>query len=257
MLDLKLFLLLNLLSISLQDKYCLETLELCAEKGVANEPENESKSEIDHCYYEYDGKCNNCEDGYAVSYDGQKCISFQNCNKLAEGDQKCSKCYEKFLPNSNGQCERSTCSEMEGGVCISCHPGYYLKEKQCYKITLPYCQRLSDSNENECEECVEGLSLLDGKCVAPEKIIKGCLQYDTKGKCTECGDDYTINNGNCDFKGCSAKETKIEMCAVCEAGFKPEADGLCVGYDGTKDTSKGMGIEIKYALLALVILSFI
>ena len=122
---------------------------------------------------------------------------------------------------------------------------------------MPYCLRLSDSNENECEECVEGLSLLDGKWVAPEKIIKGCLQYDTEGKCIKCSDDYTINNGNCDFKGCSAKETKIEVCAVCEAGFGFDDDGSCIGYDGTKDTSKGMGIKIKYALFALVILLFI
>ena len=257
MLDLKLFLLLNLLSFSLQDKYCLETAVYCEEEDEASEPENESKSEIAHCYSEYDGKCSYCEDGYAISYDGQKCISFQNCYKLAEGDQKCSECYKKFLPNSNGQCERSTCSEMEGGVCISCYPGYYLKEKQCYKITLPYCQRISDSKENECEECVTGLPLLDGKCVAPEKIIKGCRHYDIKGKCTECDEDYTFNNANCDFKGCSAKETKIEECVVCEAGFELENDGLCVGYDGTKDTSKGMGIKIKYALLTLVILSFI
>jgi hypothetical protein len=257
MLDLKILLLLNLLSFSLQDKYCLETYEFCAEKGANSESENESKSKIDHCYYEYNEKCTNCEDGYAVSSDGQKCISFKNCLKLAEGDQKCSECQYRFLLNSNGQCERSTCSEMEGGVCISCQPGYYLKEKQCYKITLPYCQKLSDSNENECEECLKILSSSNGKCVAPEKIIKGCAKYDTKGKCTECADDYTFKNGNCDFNSCSDRETKIEMCGICEAGFDLDDAGLCIGYDGTKDTSTGMGIKIKYALLALVILSFI
>ena len=256
MLDLKLLLLLNLLSFSLQDKHCLVTFEYCYYKGAATEPEYESQSEIAHCEDEYGGKCDECEDDYAVSHDGQKCISFKNCYQLEEGDKKCSECKKGFLPNSDGQCERSTCSEKNGDVCTSCYQGYYLKENQCQKITLPYCVKVSDSNENECVDCLSYISLLNGKCVAPEKFIKGCINYDNKGKCTECDDDfYTFNNGNCNFNSCSKGLSKKEMCDICEVGFHEDSDGWCVGFDGTKDTSKGMGI--KYALLALVILSFI
>ena len=256
MLDLKLLLLLNLLSFSLQDKHCLVTYEFCYLKGVDTEPENESQSEIAHCEDEYGGKCYYCEDDYAISYDGQKCISFKNCEQLDEGDKKCSECKYGFLPNSDGQCERSTCSKKNEDVCTSCHRGYYLKENQCQKITLPYCVEVSNSNENVCEECLYGISLLNGECVVPEKIIKGCVQYDTNGKCIECEEDfYTFNNGNCNFSGCSKGLTKIEYCGMCEVGFYEDDDGWCVGFDGTKDTCKGMGI--KYALLALVILSFI
>ena len=257
MLDLKLLLLLNLLSFCLQDEHCLATIEDCSVKGAATESENEYQSEIAHCKFEFRGKCVECEDDYAVSYDEQKCISFKNCIRLDEGDKKCVDCKFPFL-NSDGQCEKSTCSEKNGDVCTSCHEGYYLKENQCQKITLPYCVELSNSNNNECKECLDGISLSNGKCVAPEKIIKGCIQYDTKGKCTKCGDySYTFNNGNCNFNGCPTGQTKIEYCVMCEVGFYDDDDGLCVEYDGTKDTSKGMGIKIKYALLTLVILSFI
>ena len=257
MLDLKLLLLLNLLSFSLQDKHCLVTFEACYVKGADTEPDNESQSEIAHCVYEYEeGKCDYCEDDYAVSYDEQKCIPFKNCERLGEGDKKCIECEEDFLLNSDGQCERSTCSEKNGEVCTSCNEGYYLKENQCQKITLPYCVEVSDSNENECVDCLEGISISNGECVAPEKIIKGCEKYDINGKCTECADFYTFNNGNCNFNGCSKGLTKIKYCGMCEVGFYFDEDELlCVGYDGTKDTSKGMGI--KYALLALVIFSLI
>ena len=258
MLDLKLLLLLNLLSFSLQDKHCLVTFEGCYEKGEATEPEYESQSEIAHCVYEYEeGKCDYCEDDYLVSHDEQKCIPFKNCYQLDEGDKKCLYCKEGFLPNSDGQCERSTCSKKNGDVCTSCYEGYYLKENQCQKITLPYCVEVLNSNENKCERCLKGISKSNGECVAPEKIIKGCVDYDTKGKCTECDEDfYTFNNGNCNFNGCPTGQTKIEGCGMCEVGFYFDEDELlCVGYDGTKDTSKGMGI--KYALLALVIFSLI
>ena len=258
MLDLKLLLLLNLLSFSLQDKNCLVTFEGCTLKEGVSVPEIESKSEIAHCVTDLLGECYYCEDGYAVSYDGQKCISFQKCYKLDKGDNKCFTCNIGFLPNSNGQCERSTCSIRMGDDCVKCHLGYYLKDKKCQKITLPYCEKLSESNENECDSCLEGISPSnEGKCVAPEKVIKGCIQYDTNGKCTECTYYYTFKNGNCDFKGCSTGMKKISGCGMCNVGFELDDDGICIGFDGTKDTSKGMGIKMKYVLLALVILSFI
>ena len=258
MLDLKLLLLLNLLSFGLQDKNCLVKFEYCIPNSGVSVDESEYKSNIDHCESDYEGACSYCEDGYAVSYDKKKCISFQNCYSLDEGDKKCFSCRNGFLPNSNGQCERSTCSAKSGDVCTSCHSGYYLKDKKCQKITIPYCQLMLASNENECIECLEGISKSNGKCVAPEKVIKGCEQYDSNGKCTECDEEfYTFKNGNCEFNGCSNGWKKTEWCGMCNVGFYMDDDGLCMGYDGTKDTSKGMGIKMKYALLALVILSFI
>ena len=117
---------------------------------------------------------------------------------------------------------------------------------------------MSVSNENECFECLQGISESNGKCVAPEKVIKGCVKYDTNGKCTDCYEGlYTFKNGNCDFIGCPTGYKKSEECGMCNVGFYEDDDGLCMGHDGTKDTSKGMGIKMKYALLALVILSFI
>ena len=69
MLDLKLLLLLNLLSFSLQDKNCLVKFEYCIPNSGDSVPETEYKSDIDHSLNGYGEECSTCEDGYALSYD--------------------------------------------------------------------------------------------------------------------------------------------------------------------------------------------
>lgn len=285
MLNLKLFLLITLISFSLQDSHCLLTYEYCLEEKESPQTE---ETTIDNCAYEndegtfcneckdgyavtYDGKCSNsiskcsyldnenkcenCYEGYALSYDRSECISFANCVKLEQGNKKCKECKHFFYPNSEGKCERTTCQDYNNNnVCIECRSGYYLKGNECKKISIPYCLTVSDSEGKVCNSCLINLPIINGECLVPENLIKGCSYYDASGKCTKCEeDDYELKNGNCIFKGCKRNEEKVEICEYCEPGFhEDDNDGFCIGYDGTKDTSVAAMNKIQYSLLILI-----
>ena len=55
------------------------------------------------------------------------------------------------------------------------------------------------------------------------------------------------------------KVKKTEYCGICDTSFYLDYDGICVGYDGTKDTSIGgntdeaKGNKIESALLIALI----
>ena len=90
-----------------------------------------------------------CKNGYAISFEGNSCIQFENCEKLAKGDKNCSKCAYNFHPNEEGGCERTLCQVYDDNdVCTKCFDGYYLNDiKICQKITIENCWELDERNE--------------------------------------------------------------------------------------------------------------
>ena len=250
MLNLRFILLLSFISLSLQDSHCLATIKICIPKDAPSTP----NTKIAHCWEVEDDECEECENGYAISFNKKSCVSFPNCEELGENN-KCSKCSYPFHVNSDGNCERTTCSDYnEKNECTNCHDGYHLntKDKTCQKISIPYCERLENNDENKCSYCVGNIPVVDGKCVVPGKIIDGCSQYSEEGKCTGCSYNYNLKDGSCVFEGCKDDEREISYCGACEAGFyEDENEGLCVGFDGTKDSS--VGIKIKNSLLILLL----
>ena len=80
--------------------------------------------------------------------------------------------------------------------------------------------------------------------------------------------EYKLNsNGGCNFVGCDEQtEYKYEYCRTCKVGYYREKDEndnyICIGYDGTKDTSSGSGSGssdsssrniVEYALLIFIL----
>ena len=182
-------------------------------------------------------------------------------NLADDDDKKCKECDEKFTLNSEGKCKRITCKVFDKNnknECTECYPGYYVKDKACKKITLPYCISLSSSNDNECLECLKGITKVDGKCVAPNKIIIGCSQYDGQGECINCMGGYTKNEEekNCQFIACSDEQIKLDFCGACEVGFYYDInDKICVGYNVTIDNNNNATKrnKIEYTFLLLII----
>ena len=260
--NLKYLLLLSFISFSLNDSHCLLTSSVCM-------PE----SKIAHCITGKNNECWACESGYAISFDEQSCKPFQNCIKLAQGDNKCYQCESSYSLSTDGNCESQGCSSgyylkdktcqkisipycmivssNNETECTNCFPGYYLKDNTCQKISIPYCESVSDKNKNECTDCLEG-EPVNGKCNTP---IEGCNTYGQDGKCTNCDDEYDKKeDGSCVFKECENGEKKITACDVCEVGFYVGEDGLCIGYDGTKDSSAGKKIKNSLLILALALI---
>lgn len=289
MFNLKLLLLLTLISFSLQDSHCLITYEKCINKiedpklkkaeiienceyeneegthcyicktGYSTSNDGSKCISFPHCFYFENGeeKCRTCEDGYALSYNQKECISFENCDQLGEGNNKCASCRYHYHNNTAGKCERTLCSNYnENEVCTSCFEGYYLKEdKTCEKINIKYCLEVSSSDPNECSTCTGDLPIVDKKCIVPETLVKGCSEYNTEGKCNYCTSDYELNSakGICEFKGCDNGKINHEYCAQCEAGFYME-DGLCTSYkDGSKDTGAANINKVEYSFIILIL----
>ena len=261
MFNLKYILIISLISFTLQDSHCLVTSSACYDK----EPTNNAGG-IANCKEAGEGVCYECVYGFALSSNQKSCISFQNCDNLAEGDKTCKECAYNFHLNSKGQCERSLCEhyDEESGICKSCYPGYYLKNKECKKINIPHCLEVDELDEKKCTRCLKRLSEpVDGKCIAPKTWVIGCKEYDTEGKCTKCKSNYTLKDGQCNFNSCDGKK-KVEYCDMCEAGFTDENNnmGLCIGFDGTKDETATTGIHtetddakrIKFQIALMVIM---
>ena len=261
MINLKVLILSILISFSLQDSHCLVSFEECVPKGNGYDDDEGSSNDggIDHCINAEGGECRYCEEGFAVSYEKNKCISFQNCESLKSGNDKCNECRYYFHPNSEGKCERTLCQYYEDDVCQQCFEGYYLRNNQCQKITIPYCLRLDPSDETKCDSCVDYISMeKDGECIVAPTLIKGCTEYNSEGKCVKCDDDeYTFQKGNCVFQTCSSSEIKYEYCKVCEPGFDVDDDGLCVGYDGTKDKNAGSITGNQNVFILILLLSLL
>ena len=206
------------------------------------------------------GKCENCQNGYAISYEGTSCILSPGCDKLEKGNQNCADCSIGFLPNSNGQCERSLCTGYENNKCKGCQEGYFLKDNQCQKIAIEYCIELDTNDQNKCAKCLGILAdPVDGKCIAPATWVKGCVKYDEKGKCRHCGYDTEPVENKCDNSvTCETGEKKVEYCLAWEAGFYADYDNICVGYDGTKDDNDFVkGIKVKYDWIIFLLLAIL
>ena len=227
--------------------------------------DRKSCKESKNCEYSYhNGEksyCSSCKKGYALSFDRKSCKQFDNCYKLEQGDTKCSECSDKYFhPNADGICERTLCEKYDAkDVCEKCFPGYYLKDNQCEKITIPNCFELDEKNE-KCKTCLAIKPDADGNCNLPSTLIKGCVQYDNNGQCSECEDDYyekTADGKSCKLKECKTGEEKMSYCAACKICYYMEEDDndedFCMGYDGSRDTSSSIGNKVEYALLAFVL----
>ena len=205
--------------------------------------------------------CGYCEDGYALSFNSTNCIKIENCEKLAEGDEKCKDCVEYYLPNKEGKCERTQCELYDDNdVCTKCYEGYYPdKDNNCQKISIENCIELDPSKE-KCSICLGGIKAdSEGKCTS--SLIKGCIEYGDDGKCIECEDedeDYDLtDDGTCKFIECK-NGAKREYCGICKTGYylEEEDDNLfCMGYDGSRDTSSDSSSRnnVEYALIIFIL----
>lgn len=264
MLNLHTFLILSLISFSFQDKNCLITFRDCISTSSEPDDGTEFESTIDNCLFSTGGDTENelclvCKSGYAISYDSKRCKPFKNCYYLEAGDNKCQLCLRYFHPNSEGQCVRTLCDiydiDGEGNeYCQKCFDGYYLNnKKECIKIPIPYCKQY-DAATDKCTECLdEDVANEDGKC-KEHAFIEGCITY-TNGKCTECeSNNYTLKDDTCQFNNCRSGQRLVEYCGFCQIGYD-EDDGICVGYDGSKDTSSSSSEnnKVEFALMIFIL----
>lgn len=213
---------------------------------------------FDHCSNLYDkDHCNYCIEGYALSNDRTSCKSFANCEQLDKEGTKCSICYEHYHPNSDGRCEITLCSNYVNNVCTACYDGYFLNDnKECQKITIENCLQL-DSSKKKCSKCIKNINPdSNGNCNI--NLIEGCEKYESNGNCRSCYDDYELSSDGkkCEYHCTGGKS--IEYCGICKPGYtRDKDDGICLGYDGSKDSSSNERHKVQYALLSVILMLLI
>ena len=216
---------------------------------------------FDHCLslIDYNDKdhCYSCIEGYALSNDRTSCKSFENCSQLDKEGTKCSKCYGYYHLNSDGRCEITLCSNYENNVCTACYNGYFLNDnKECQKITIENCLQL-DSSKKKCSKCIKNINPdSDGNCNI--NLIEGCNEYESNGICRSCYDDYELSSDGkkCEYHCTGGKS--IEYCGICKPGYtRDKDDGICLGYDGSKDSSSNERHKVQYALLSVILVLLI
>ena len=264
MFKLNTYLLLILISFSFQDKNCLAKFKICM--PTEDEPEDEENCEgIENCAScdSQPNICDKCKDGYAITSDQHNCKPFQNCVLLETGDEKCKTCSHLFHLDDRGQCEKTFCLNYMDDICNQCADGYYLNdENECIKIPISECKEY-DKDNKKCTKCVDGdVAKEDGNC-NQHVWIEGCEKY-KNGKCIKCEElFYNLNSddGRCEFKNCDSGERVYDYCEICQAGYVLDDDDICIGYDGSKDTSTSTsssknnkaGFDLLIFILALLI----
>ena len=227
MLNLKYILFLLLISFTFQFDHCYQEAKICQKKI----PKTVSGSVANCVKYEKgdDDICEKCAWGYALSYEGDKCIQFSYCKYLLEGNKECDECYE----------------------------GYYLNGKECTKIPIDNCLSLEDDGTH-CDQCADYSKINSDRtqCKLIEKRIEGCIYYDDNGDCSYCEDDYTQSGSGssfkCTFNGCTGDQV-VNYCSSCEIGYyTDESDGNCKPYPTGNSNNSGRN-KIRCALFMLML----
>ena len=252
MLDIKLFLLLTLISFSYEDSHCLQYKKICNPY---------SNPKISHCTLGQLNICMQCEDDYSLSNERDKCLNIPNCEYFDE-DEKCQQCNRYYNLDKDGNCVKDYCKvinqDFEEKTCLYCFDGFYNDKGQCKRIPIPYCL---EGDENTCNYCAQGATLKDGKCEVPSIFLEGCYEYNEDRTCKRCEQLYDLNNGKCTFQNNCGGMPTLDFCTMCEDGYYLAPPLYqCVSYDGTKDSlsnnndNKARIIEIKYIFVFLLLM---
>ena len=231
MLNFQYILFLVLISFTLQLEHCLQEAQICQKMT-----KTESGS-ISNCVEQKgsdDEACEECADGYAVSFEEDKCIPFSLCYYLLEGNKKCGDCY----------------------------PGYYWNGNECTKIQIDNCLSLDDDG-TLCNECSINYKLnSDGtqcELITIKKNIEGCAEYGDDGYCTQCVKDLYTSSGSgsgftCTFDGCTGDQV-VKYCSSCEIGYYTDrSDGNCKPYSTGNSNSRKNKARYDLLILMLVLL---
>ena len=232
MIKINYILFLILISFTLQFDHCIQTAQIC-QKAISTSPT--PSGSIANCIkYETgdDEICEKCVDGYAVSYEGNKCIPFSYCNYLDEGNKKCDECYQ----------------------------GYYFNGKECTKISIDNCL-ISNDDGDKCTYCALYSKINEdgSRCQLIEKIVEGCSYYDNNGNCNACESHYTGSGSGssftCTFNDCSG-DRAVEYCKYCQIGYYTDtSDGNCKPYKiANSNNSKTNKIGCAFLILMLSLL---
>ena len=230
MMNIKQIILLSLVSFCYQASHCLQMQKTC-------NLYNSQPKTVSHCILVRGNQCLQCEENYSVYNDGTKCVNIPNCRVFDE-EEKCESCAFYYNFDSNGNCVKDYCLQYDSNKnCIQCYPRFQLNsEKKCEKINIDYCLQ---AEGNTCISCAFGTKEINGNCKIIENFIEGCKTYNNdETACTQCEQNYELNNGKCTFTNQCQGLGVYEMCLGCDDdSYIDSTIYQCKRYDGVSENS--------------------
>ena len=196
--------------------------------------------------YEFRESCASCHSGfYLLPYENKIICSYCNIYYCKEceyisGEKKCTECYSDYFL-VDGQCINScsggcsNCIYNNGKwLCNKCYDNYFLKEIGEGTI----CESCSEGcktciDENNCNECMEGYKLVDGRCnfycnIGSYSSCKSC-DFNEMNKCKDCNPGYYLPNNSlstqsyCSYCGSNCLScygnNDNPICTQCYSGY--------------------------------------
>ena len=222
-------------------------------------------------FYSENGKCAMCSAGYIFKDNLDTCAKIpNNLNCLTYTHVNCTTCATGFIYNRNNEAfnllsaeggynllvqliERSTlwgrlnvcqsvaatnCKEQNlFNQCISCNPGYYLKNNLCIQFPInPIFGCAVYSTLETCSSCVEFMYPTTTKSCVNNTIIENCVKYSSSAAtnvCLECSNNYFLNANVCTLRtaslrilNCATNSKTVDLCEACSVGTVLTTDKL-------------------------------
>ncbi|ELP85999.1 protein kinase domain containing protein, partial [Entamoeba invadens IP1] len=225
------------------------------------------------------GYCTSCIPEYVITQrDSSVCITCRlfdpNCKKCSpDSTRKCVECDSKYypVPQRNGEIKCQLCNETCGGqcnstngYCIGCLSQYVPTTNHPNSLFCESCQIF----DNNCNKCVENERncLVCNNGMYPDEINGICRKCDescnaqcntTNGYCKSCKLNYVFNANNkkicspCNTFdiNCSMCSTLFERkCVLCNEGYQPNENGVCVSCTAIPNCKKCSQSEMKCLL---------
>ena len=160
-----------------------------------------------------------CGEQCAVSADG--CA---DCGARIGGTAYCSRCRGSQVP-INGVCvannaRQALCTSSGDGTCSACTEGQLLKDGGCYETTRqPGEQVCSKATGGKCTQCANGLTADNGACGVCHASCATCATANNVNACKTCAAGYykeSASDGSC--KPCSEGLAGCRQCTATAAG---------------------------------------
>ncbi|ELP92867.1 hypothetical protein EIN_508680 [Entamoeba invadens IP1] len=162
--------------------------------------------------------CQKCSDGYKFNYLSGVCeVGIEHCLDATLSLEGCSSCEENYYSAGLNGCLQSTseyqyCTSIDSeNNCEFCVSGALLSEGRCVMYD-EFCATSTTANSPVCKTCYSGFFVnSEGKCQSGE--IANCMKYTSKTDCSMCLTGYRLLDNKCE---------KDDKCV----GF---IAGLCLG----------------------------
>ncbi len=158
-----------------------------------------------------------------------------HCKETEDG-KTCSKCENKYYPDSENNCvDTNFClkGNTETFTCEECEEDYYLTKVGNVCVFTENCDK-GDKDTGMCESCEPRfcMNAVDGKCVSNQEDddFKYCLFFNYD-RCAKCLHNYHLDEDGLCAKSDFCKKSEFGDCKECVEDYFLDKNNLCTNIE--------------------------